>query len=65
MPPILLLIYFAGCLLCGYMGRKTTFGAVGHFWLAVFLTPILAFVIQAVGRQAKQALPEQPRRFEP
>ena len=64
MPPILLMIYFGGCLLCAFMGRKTTFGAVGHFWLAVFLTPILAFAIQAVGRQANPAISQQSRHLD-
>lgn len=64
MPLILLLIYFSGCLLCAFMGRKTVFGAVGHFWLALLLTPVIGFAIQAVGRQARPLLPQQSRNLE-
>ena len=53
MLPILIILYLLGCLTCAVMGRKTTFGFVGHLWLAILLTPILAFAVQAVGRQAR------------
>ena len=65
MQPILILIYLAGCLVCAFMGRKTAFGAVGHFWLAVFLTPILGFAIQAVARQSRGALARPSRQIDP
>jgi hypothetical protein len=37
------------------MGRKTTFGFTGHFLLALFLTPLLDFLIQTVGRPSARA----------
>ncbi|MBS1164033.1 MAG: hypothetical protein H6R00_58 [Proteobacteria bacterium] len=49
-------LYIVGCGLCGVMGRKTTFGFTGHFLLALFLTPLLDFLIQTVGRPSARAL---------
>ena len=47
---LLVLLYLLGCVTCGIMGRNTTFGFMGHFLLALILTPLVDFVIQAVGR---------------
>lgn len=43
-------IYLSLCVLCGIIGRNTTIGFMGHFLLSIVLTPILDFLIQAVGR---------------
>jgi len=50
MPIVLSSLYLMGCLVCGVMGRNTTFGFMGHFLLALLLTPLIDFVILAVGR---------------
>lgn len=50
MPVVVLILYLAGCVVCAVMGRNTTIGFVGHFILAALLTPLLDFLIQAVGR---------------
>lgn len=55
MPAIVIPLYLAACAVCGFMGRNTTFGFVGHFLLAFFLTPPVNFVIQAVGRPSARA----------
>lgn len=47
---IVIVLYGLACLLCGFMGRKTAFGFIGHFLLAVFITPLLSFAIQAISR---------------
>ncbi|MFV3127395.1 hypothetical protein [Niveispirillum sp. KHB5.9] len=47
---IVLVIYLLACALCGFMGRKTAFGFIGHFLLAIFITPVASFVIQAITR---------------
>ncbi len=47
---IAVVLYLLACLLCGVMGRNTTIGFIGHFLLAVAITPLLDFIIQAVGR---------------
>lgn len=50
MPVFLVTLYLLACLVCGVMGRNTTIGFIGHFLLALFLTPLVNFLIQAVGR---------------
>ncbi|WP_298371476.1 hypothetical protein [Azospirillum sp.] len=50
MPIIFSGLYITACVVCGVMGRNTVFGFMGHFLLALFLTPMVDFVIQAVGR---------------
>ncbi len=50
MPIIIFALYAIACAVCGIMGRNTTFGFMGHFLVALFLTPPVDFIIQAVGR---------------
>lgn len=50
MPIIIIVLYVVACGVCGIMGRNTTFGFMGHFLMALFLTPPVNFIIQAVGR---------------
>jgi hypothetical protein len=47
---IALVLYIAACAVCGIMGRNTAFGFVGHFFVALLLTPIVDFIIQLLGR---------------
>jgi hypothetical protein len=48
--PIVPALYLIACTVCGIMGRKTRLGFIGHFALAVLLTPLVGFVILAVAR---------------
>lgn len=50
MPFILVVLYLLLCVLCGIMGRNTAFGFLGHFLLALILTPIGDFLVQLVAR---------------
>ena len=50
MPFIVLVLYIAACAVCGIMGRNTTIGFLGYFFMALLLTPVVDFVVQAVGR---------------
>lgn len=59
MESILLILYLLGCVVCGIMGRKTVFGFVGHFLVAVVITPLGDFVIQAITRPSAR-LSEKP-----
>lgn len=45
-----LVLYIAACALCGIMGRNTTVGFIGHFFVALLLTPLVDFIIQLLGR---------------
>lgn len=47
---IVIILYGMACGLCGFMGRNTAFGFIGHFLLAIFITPIASFAIQAITR---------------
>lgn len=47
---IALVLYIAACTVCGIMGRNTAFGFVGHFFVALLLTPLADFIIQLLGR---------------
>tara|TARA_R110000868_G_scaffold243100_3_gene498965 strand:- start:36062 stop:36274 length:213 start_codon:yes stop_codon:yes gene_type:complete len=51
---ILLVIYLLACLVCGMLGRKTSFGFLGHFLLAIFITPIGDFLVQIVARPSRE-----------
>jgi hypothetical protein len=62
---LFLAIYLLACAVCGVMGRNTTFGFVGHFLVAFFLTPVLDFIILAVARpnaRQREKLLEMNRR---
>lgn len=59
MPLFLVTLYLAACLVCAVMGRNTTIGFIGHFLLAFFLTPLVDFVIQAVGRPSAREREKQ------
>jgi uncharacterized membrane protein YhdT len=47
---VLGLLYLSSCCVTGFMGRNTVFGFAGHFFLSVLITPLLDFLIQAIGR---------------
>jgi hypothetical protein len=47
---IVFAFYLVACVVCGLMGRRTTIGFMGHFLLAFFFSPLLDFVVLAIGR---------------
>lgn len=53
MPPALILIYLVLCAYCGLMGRKTAIGFIGHFLLAVIITPLGDILVQLFGRPSR------------
>jgi len=53
MSAVVLIIYILACAVCGFMGRRTTIGFMGHFLLSFILTPILDFLVQLVGRPSR------------
>lgn len=52
----MVLLYLLACAVCGFMGRNTRAGALGHFLLAVLLTPFGDFLFQWAGRPTKAYL---------
>ncbi|MDX9700075.1 MAG: hypothetical protein RBT55_10895 [Rhodocyclaceae bacterium] len=55
MPIVTLVLYVTACLLCGLIGRHTAFGFLGHFIVAMLITPVGDFLIQLVGRPSREA----------
>ena len=51
---ILIALYLLACGLCAYMGRDTRAGALGHFLLAMLLTPIADFLFQWANKHPRQ-----------
>lgn len=47
---IIVILYLAACVVTGFMGRRTVFGFVGHFFLSILITPLIDFLIQAISR---------------
>lgn len=45
MTPIGLLAYLGLCALIGHIGRDKKFGFIGNFFLSLFLSPLVGFVI--------------------
>lgn len=50
MAAILVVLYVLAAVVCGLMGRRTTFGFIGHFILGLVLTPLGDWLIQVAGR---------------
>ncbi len=51
---ILIVIYLLACIVCGMLGRRTSFGFLGHFLLAIVITPIGDFLVQVVARPSRE-----------
>ncbi|KZB55820.1 hypothetical protein AUP42_08370 [Thalassospira lucentensis] len=51
---ILIVIYLLACIVCGMLGRRTSFGFLGHFLLAIVITPIGDFLVQIVARPSRE-----------
>ena len=48
-------LYFALCLLVGYLGRKREIGFAGFFVLSILLTPLITALILLISGQRKNA----------
>lgn len=53
MSPIAPLFYIGICALIGYIGRDKKFGFVGNFFLSLFLSPLVGFVIWLIQSDKK------------
>lgn len=53
MVSIVFALYLVACVVCGLMGRRTTIGFMGHFLLAFFFSPVLDFIVLAIGRPSE------------
>lgn len=51
---IVVTLYFLGCAVCGFMGRNTAWGFLGHFLLAAVITPIGDLFVQIAGRPSRE-----------
>ena len=45
MNPVGLLVYLGLCALIGYVGREKKFGFVGNFFISLFFSPLVGFVV--------------------
>lgn len=51
---IIIILYLLAAVVCGLLGRRTSFGFLGHFILAVVITPIGDFLVQVVARPSRE-----------
>ncbi|NIY74349.1 hypothetical protein HED22_01695 [Thalassospira sp. HF15] len=51
---IIIILYLLAAVVCGLLGRRTSFGFLGHFILAVVITPIGDFLVQIVARPSRE-----------
>ncbi|MEQ8287942.1 hypothetical protein [Thalassospira sp.] len=50
---MIIILYLLAAVVCGLLGRKTSFGFLGHFILAIVITPIGDFLVQIVARPSR------------
>jgi len=51
---MIIILYLLAAIVCGLLGRKTSFGFLGHFILAIVITPIGDFLVQLVARPSRE-----------
>ncbi|MEQ5778005.1 MULTISPECIES: hypothetical protein [unclassified Thalassospira] len=51
---VVLILYIIAAAICGMLGRNTAFGFLGHFILALIITPIGDFLVQLVARPSRE-----------
>jgi len=51
---IVLILYVIACVICGLLGRGTAFGFLGHFLLALILSPIFDVLILIACRPSRE-----------
>lgn len=50
-----LIVYLGLCALIGYVGREKKFGFVGNFFISLFFTPLVGFVVWLFQTNTKKA----------
>jgi hypothetical protein len=55
MSPVGLIVYLGLCALIGYVGREKKFGFVGNFFISLFFTPPIGFVVWLFQTNTKKA----------
>ncbi|MDG4720904.1 MULTISPECIES: hypothetical protein [Thalassospira] len=51
---VVILLYIVAAVICGLLGRKTSFGFLGHFIVALIITPIGDFLVQLIARPSRE-----------
>jgi Sec-independent protein secretion pathway component TatC len=51
---VVVLLYIIAAVICGLLGRKTSFGFLGHFIVALIITPIGDFLVQLIARPSRE-----------
>lgn len=51
---VVIVLYLLACVVTGVMGRNTTIGFLGHFFLSILITPVIDFIVQVVGRPNRE-----------
>jgi len=59
---VIVVLYLLACAVCGFMGRNTAWGFMGHFFLSIVITPIGDFLVQRAGRPSRRMLRKMARR---
>jgi hypothetical protein len=59
MTPVGMLVYLGLCALLGYVGREKKFGFVGNFFISLFLSPLVGFVVWLLESDKKSEKPAE------
>jgi len=51
---IVLILYLVACAICGLLGRDTAFGFMGHFVVALLLSPLFDLLILVACRPSRE-----------
>jgi hypothetical protein len=60
MSSIGLIVYLGLCVLIGYIGRDKKFGFVGNALIALFLSPVIGFIVWLVQADAEPKAVKAP-----
>ncbi|MHC8494994.1 hypothetical protein ACTU44_20040 [Thalassospira sp. SM2505] len=50
---VIAILYILAAVICGLLGRRTSFGFLGHFIVALIITPIGDFLVQLIARPSR------------
>ena len=51
---MIIILYILAAVICGLLGRRTSFGFLGHFIVALIITPIGDFLVQLIARPSRE-----------
>ncbi|WP_028576724.1 hypothetical protein [Desulfomicrobium escambiense] len=54
-------IFFAGSLLVGFLGRKTRFGFWGNFFASMLLSPLVGLLLILAAEPVNAKTPDSPQ----